>query len=701
MKKLLITVVMSVCVMAVSAIPARRGIWRTVTLGDGTQLQVELRGNEYMHFWQASDGRCFIKNESGEYVLTQRESLLSRAETNKARARGNTGQQRSHYSSTEDGLGEYGKSGMGSVGSIGEVTIPVILVDFADKTFKEENDIEKMDRYFNEEGYSDESQCVGSARDYFLAQSFGIFNPHFPVVAKVTLSKGYAEYGGNDKDGNDKGVLAMVREAVGLAVDQGVDFSQYYVGKSVPLVSLIYAGLGESSGGDENTIWPHQLDLSSWTSTISGYSFKSYFVGNELSYYGGLDGIGTFCHEFGHGLGLPDFYCTNYSYEDESPFGNWSVMDTGCMINNGRSPVGYTAYERSYLGWLTIPEITSPQGVVLGDPDVEGSVPAVLYRKPGNDKEYFIFENRQRTEWAAAEMGSGLLVTRFAYSKDKWGNNTLNNVKASKRACVMAADNAALFYSASQSNLYGNAVVNKETWKYFNNTDCNTVPIYKVMKHADRTISFNIMGNDAEYTYKPVEGQEYELVSNVDLLQEGDTVVLVNVADAVAMGKTQTTEQRIGVTVNVLNETTILAEETIQEVVLKKTANGMWALMVGDLYLTSSASGEKLIATAKPGSMAAATISIEDGNAVIAFQTKNSNKNIRYNVENTAFTCYKDQGDNIRIYAKRKDTNGIQPVISEKRKANTGVYTVTGQFVGDHPQGKGIYIVDGKKVVVK
>ena len=377
MKKLLITVVMSVCVMAVSAIPARRGIWRTVTLGDGTQVQVELRGNEYMHFWQASDGRCFIKNEIGEYVLTQRESLLSRAETNKARVRGNTGQQRSHYSSTEDGLGEYGKSGMGSVGSIGEVTIPVILVDFADKTFKEENDIEKMDRYFNEEGYSDESQCVGSARDYFLAQSFGIFNPHFPVVAKVTLSKGYAEYGGNDKDGNDKGVLAMVREAVGLAVDQGVDFSQYYVGKSVPLVSLIYAGLGESSGGDENTIWPHQLDLSSWTSTISGYSFKSYFVGNELSYYGGLDGIGTFCHEFGHGLGLPDFYCTNYSYEDESPFGNWSVMDTGCMINNGRSPVGYTAYERSYLGWLTIPEITSPQGVVLGDPDVEGSVPAV------------------------------------------------------------------------------------------------------------------------------------------------------------------------------------------------------------------------------------------------------------------------------------------------------------------------------------
>lgn len=692
---------MAACVVAVSAIPARRGIWRTVTLSDGTQLQVELRGNEYMHFWQASDGRCFIKNENGDYIPTQREALLSTAETNKARIRANAGQQKSHYSSTEDGLGEYGKSGMGSVNSIGEVTIPVILVDFADKAFKEENTIEKMDRYFNEEGYHDEPNCVGSARDYFIDQSFGIFSPHFPVVAKVTLSKGYAEYGGNDSDGNDKAVLAMVREAIGLAVDQGVDFSQYYVGKSVPLVSVIYAGLGEAGGGDEDTIWPHQLDLSSWTSSISGYSFKSYFVGNELSYYGGLDGIGTFCHEFGHGLGLPDFYCTNYSYEDESPFGNWSIMDSGCMINNGRAPVGYMAYERSYLGWLTIPEVNSPQGIVLGDPEVEGSVPAVLFRKPNNDKEYFIFENKQRGDWFAQEMGSGLLVTRFAYSKDKWGSNTLNNTQSMKRACALPADNAKLYYSAAQSNLYGNAVVNKETWQYYNNTDCNDVPIYKVMKHADRTITFNIMGNDAAYTYKPVEGQEYVLVSDASALEEGDTIVFVNVADAVAMGKTQTSEARIGVSVNVLDETTIIAEESIQDVVLKKTANGMWAMMVGDAYLTATASGEKLISTAKPSNMAAATISIEGGDATITFQTKNANKNIRYNIGNTSFTCYQNQGDNIRIYIKKQDTNGIASTLTEKHTASTGIYTITGQFVGDRPQGKGIYIMDGKKVVVK
>ena len=44
----------------------------------------------------------------------------------------------------------------------------------------------------------------------------------------------------------------------------------------------MYAGLGEATGGDENTIWPHEMDLGSWYGYISGYQFGSYFVGNEM-----------------------------------------------------------------------------------------------------------------------------------------------------------------------------------------------------------------------------------------------------------------------------------------------------------------------------------------------------------------------------------------------------------------------------------
>lgn len=702
MKKLFTILAMTFCVIGMQAIPAKRGIWRTVKLEDGTSLRVELRGNEYTHYWQSEDGRCFIHQQDGAYVQKSKEELIEQGWANRAQARGTDGPQRSHDGSTADGLGEYGRSGNGSVNSIGAVTIPVILVEFADMEFQPAHTIDKMYRYFNEEGYHDESYCVGSARDYYLAQSYGIFSPSFPVLAKVKLTKGYAEYGANDKDGHDKNVMSMVREAIIAAVDQGVDFSQYYVNNSVPLVSFIYAGQGEADGGEENTIWPHQSDLPSYSTLLGGYKFKSYFVGNETNGSNKLDGIGTFCHEFSHGLGLPDFYCTNYSYEDESSFGNWSIMDSGCYINNGYAPVGYTAYERSYLGWLNIPEITTPQGIVLGDPEVEGSVPAVLYRNPDNNKEYFIFENKQRGTWFTPEMGSGLLVTRIAYSRDPWLFNTVNNNKDAKRAMAVTADNSKLYYSATQSNLYGNALVNRATWPYYNKTECTTIPIYKVMKHGNRTVTFNIMGNDMSYTYKPTDGTVYERVDNAADLADGDIIIITNVDDAIAMGATQTTEARIGVSVNP-TDGKIIAESNIQEIVLKQTANGYWAFQVGDVYLTSVNSGSKLVGTNKPSTNAMASIDIIDGNAVITFQVKNNaNKNIRYNVENTFFTCYDTEGEPVQIYRKATNPDGIQTTTFQTTApVRKGAYTLTGQKEDRYHLGKGIHIIDGKKVMVR
>lgn len=70
-------------------------------------------------------------------------------------------------------------------------------------------------------------------------------------------------------------------------------------------------------------------------------------------------GIGVFVHEFGHALGLPDFYCTDYSYENNAGFGMYDVMDQGAYYGlYARMPVGYTAYEKSFMGWLQIPELT-------------------------------------------------------------------------------------------------------------------------------------------------------------------------------------------------------------------------------------------------------------------------------------------------------------------------------------------------------
>ena len=705
MKKFFLTIMMAAFAISMNAIPAKRGIWRTITLDDGTQVKVELRGDEYMHFWKAEDGRCFTKNEAGRYELTDHETIIKQAEENRERMRPANNPHRSHYASTADGLGEYGKSGMGSVNSIGEVVIPVVLVEFADSLFKPENTIEKMDRYFNEPGYADEPGCVGSARDYFISQSYGIFKPSFPVVAKVQVSKEYAYYGGNDGDerGKDKNVIAMVREAVKLASEQGVDFTQYYVNGSVPLVSFIYAGLGEASGGDENTIWPHQLDLPSYIQNINGVTIKSYFVGNELGYYGSLDGIGTFCHEFGHGLGLPDFYCTNYSYNDESPFGNWSIMDTGSDMSQGRAPVGYMAYEKSYLGWLHIPELTEEQGVTLGDPVVEGSVPAVLFRNPKKDTEYFIFENRQPGTWYSNELGSGLLVSRFSYTFDAWNSNTLNNRKLAKRAMAIPADKSKLLYTASQSNLYGNSVLNVYEWTLFNLDTYTDAPIFKIMKHDDRTLTFNFMENKPEYTYKPLVGSQYDKVLDVEKLVSGDTIIIVNTEDAIALGLTQTSSARMGTCVNVVDEHTIIADKSTQEIALTKLASGFWVLKVGDVYLTTVSAGSRLVGTAKPDTNAAAAINInESGDAEIVFQSRNANNCIGYNIDETSFSCFKlNAGDAVQIFKKQGTTSAIKNISAERPDQQRGTYTLTGQKVDGQNLTKGVYIINGKKTIVK
>ena len=150
-----------------------------------------------------------------------------------------------HYASSSDGLGEYGKSALGAVSSLGNLTVPVILVAYSDVDFQQGHDVDKYTRYLNKEGYSEESVEVGSVKDYFKAQSNGMFVPSFDVVAKVTLDSARAYYGGNSNGaaGRDKNVVTMIKEAVQKAIDEHqVDFSKYEVNGSIPNVMVIYAG---------------------------------------------------------------------------------------------------------------------------------------------------------------------------------------------------------------------------------------------------------------------------------------------------------------------------------------------------------------------------------------------------------------------------------------------------------------------------
>lgn len=374
---------------------------------------------------------------------------------------------RSRALTTQTGITPYGETAGGLLKSIGAPTIPVIMVAFPDLPFQETTTQEKVTRWLNDPEYADEPLSKGSAGSWFADQSKGLFTPKFEVVATVQMSKGYAYYGANAGSGSiDEKCSAMVSEAVKLAAEQGVDFSKYKDSDldAVPLVSIYHAGPGEHSSyeeGCENYLWAHYKQMST---TVNGTTIRSYFVGNELlrSYKRGddgnpvpvsaqNDGIGVFIHELGHALGLPDFYPTIKNDDTNKNYaitpGYWSVMDYGQYTYDGYRPMGYSAYERAMLGWQKVVELNEPgfYRLIALDKEAaeESEIPeatAYLLRSSSNEKEYFMLENRQASNWFQPFFGTGMLITHITFDNNYWATNRVNNDSLLQRYEIVPAD---------------------------------------------------------------------------------------------------------------------------------------------------------------------------------------------------------------------------------------------------------------------
>ena len=501
MKKSLMTLMFMAFAMTMMAVPAKRGLSKTLTLADGTQVIATLVGDEHGHWMQAQDGTCYVKGKQG-YVEVSRETVMGKRQ---ARIDAKYAKRRAVYATTSDGLGEKGTMSRGAVPSIGEYTIPVVMVQFSDVKFKSTTTVEKMTRFYNQEGYKEESGCKGSVRDYFKSQSGGQFIPTFDVVGIVTLTKASTYYGKDkSEDEIDINMDQLPGDVISAAISQlGVDFSKYvvpagdsYHKQGVPLMCMLYAGQGEATGGSDDSIWPCEWDAEedpAGQGTYSNVHFNSFFVGNELL-DNKLMGMAVFCHEFGHALGLPDFYVTDYSYESDDPFGHWSIMDTGAYVDDEcRAPMGYNAYEKSYMGWLELKEIGDAKEVTLQSPFGLAENSAYIIRH--SLSESFIFENRQPGDWYPSTFGSGLLVSRINYSYNAWNTNTLNNTQSKKRACALTADGAKMNYSASYKNLYGNGKNLINTLKTYSGSS-KTIGITAITKNADGTIKLSLNESD-------------------------------------------------------------------------------------------------------------------------------------------------------------------------------------------------------------
>ena len=305
----------------------------------------------------------------------------------------------------------------------------------------------------------------------------------FDVYGIYSLSEDREYYGGRTSSTKDKGIGWLVTEACQLAAADGVSFQPYDTNNDYycDVVIVIFAGVGEAqaSGYHPEAIWPCNwtLDAAKYYSRGGNGAFSPsvgdpyvnhFAVFNELhgSNDNGksIDGIGTFVHEFGHCLGLPDLYDTGNN--DNYGMGNWDVMCLGCYANDSYSPVGYSAYEKVFMGWVNYitPEPNTYYTLPAWNQKTRESDKAVCIVSDVNKNEYFIFENRQRTGWDRSLPGTGILVTHITYSPSYWTNNKPNNDKI-QLVTLLPADNKLSKYSESGDTWpqYGRTALTDET----------------------------------------------------------------------------------------------------------------------------------------------------------------------------------------------------------------------------------------------
>lgn len=510
--------------IAANAVPAKK-LQKVITLANGTQVSVELRGDEYLSWWEGTDGTAYRTTATDENVFeafdleTQKPAAAARrARTEQGRV-ARLARVKNSLKGADDKMRGLGGDHITYKGVKKGL---VVLVDFKNKKFADGHDLEYYKNVINGKDFTDEEEgYVGSVRDYFLAQSNGQFELDFDVVGPVTMSKNYGYYGNDGAYQKDEKVYEMIKEACDGIQDK-VNLKDYdWDGDGeADQVFFLYAGLGQASGGSAGTIWPHESELRYWPCGVLSYptgKINTYACANELqpetqgsSRYISA-GIGTICHEFSHCLGFADMYDTTGG----GGYGMsvFDVMDQGSYNGNGFVPCNYTAFERIYAGWVEAIELDAPATVKDMKSVSDYGRPFIMYNYK-NTNEYFLMENRQNTGWDKGLYGcNGLLITHVNYVPSRWANNSVNASTQNIQCCtVVNADGSREISNtlSLQGDLYPyeekGVTMNDEftdesepAAKLYNKNSDNSyalgIPITQI-KRSKGSVSFLVCGGD-------------------------------------------------------------------------------------------------------------------------------------------------------------------------------------------------------------
>jgi M6 family metalloprotease-like protein len=255
-----------------------------------------------------------------------------------------------------------------------------------------------------------DSNPTGTVSQYYSEVSYGQFTMDGDVFDWKKLSQLNGYYAGVYSQGTEPGDAhtgELIKELL-QANDGGIDFGQYDndgpdgVPNSgdddgfVDLLCVLHSFRGGECGISTNiashtwsySVWPASGGLPYTTNdAAAGGGFikvDDYTIAPALSCNtpaNEIIEIGVFCHEFGHGLGLPDLYDrlgTSYG------IGDWGLMGSGPW-NTPDKPAHPEAWTRVEMGWTLPVDIGwAPTPVSVSNAEQN----AVAYRLPFTNERF-------------------------------------------------------------------------------------------------------------------------------------------------------------------------------------------------------------------------------------------------------------------------------------------------------------------------
>ena len=426
----------------------------TLTQPNGTSITVIGKGNLNNHWTETTDGYAIVRNSAGNYEYASKtngvlvpsgvlaSNPLSRSSTETAYVSGLSVALKPDMNPLKASILNQINAHLQNktYPTSGNIRILALLIDYPDL----QNVIPKAD--FDSLLYGANYRSGdGSFKTFYETSSGGQLTVTVDVKGWYRAANNFQYYAADS--GYDR-AADLVREAVDAAEVAGTNFALYDNDSDgdVDGILSIHSGPGAEIGSQSGLyIWSHRWVLNGGNTGAAFYDgvrINDYMINPETrsATNNSISGIGVFCHEFGHNLGLPDLYDTDNSNGDSEGIGNWCLMASGAYMGNSNRPAGFSAWCKEDLGWET------PQLLTLGQTGNYTLNPASTNRNEffrintPLSNEYFLIENRQLVGRDTDLPGHGLAIWHINTTKTNSFGNRVNGDETLKGVDLEEAD---------------------------------------------------------------------------------------------------------------------------------------------------------------------------------------------------------------------------------------------------------------------